>query len=165
MQGEVARKIPFCQNSPNKTEKIAKRAENRRAENHRYSTKLHRQRREKNAAHPHPPSPRPSQRRVCPFSAPKTPGWYRSFDVRDCRKQRTMRSTLAPPPLPPRIWLAGQHAVLTGRPEEKEPSHADSSLTTAVLRASDFFRPPFFSGPQRQLSASLLRHARAQDSA
>ena len=31
MQGEVARKIPFCQNFPNKTEKIAKRAENRRA--------------------------------------------------------------------------------------------------------------------------------------
>ena len=31
MHGEVARKIPFCQSFPNKTEKIAKRAENRRA--------------------------------------------------------------------------------------------------------------------------------------
>ena len=59
-----------------------------------------------------------------------------------------MQSTLAPPPLPPRNLaknLAGQHPVLTGRPEKKEFPRADYCRATGIR----FFTSPLFSAAPR----------------
>ena len=116
MQGEVARKIPFCQNFPTKTEKIAKHAEYWRAPFARaktFDTPLHytgnERKKTRPAQIPHPLAP--SHRRVCPFSGPKTPGWYRNF-----RRPRLLHTKDYAIPLSPAPLAAPEFGQESGWP-------------------------------------------------
>ena len=95
----------FVKSFPNKTEKIAKRAENRRAPIRRAKTAdtpLNYTGSEgaetRPTQIPHPLTP--TNVEGCPFSTPKTPDWYRRSQAHGCRIQRTWQLPLAPPRLP-----------------------------------------------------------------